>query len=148
MLHSTRGAVALGAVLALLPSTIVRAQDVPYRLVVHVSNPVATLSRDQVSKIFLRKVTQWDTHKPVLPVDQGPESPVRRSFTKQIHQRTIAAIQTWWQQQTFAGIAVAPPERASDLEVLDYIRKYPNAIGYVRADFPTGADIKVIDVTP
>ena len=146
MVHSTRGAVAL--VLALLPSTIMRAQEVQYRLVVHASNPVATLSRDQVSKIFLRKVAQWDSHKPVLPVDQLPDSPVRRSFTKQVHQRTIAAIQTWWQQQTFAGIAVAPPERASDREVLDYIRQYPNAIGYVRAGVPTGSDIKVIDVTP
>src|SRR6266513_3648162 len=144
MAQPMRGAVAL--VLALLPSTILRAQDVPYRLVVHVSNPVASLSRDQVSKIFLRKVTQWDSHKPVLPVDQAPGSPVRRTFTKQIHQRTIAAIQAWWQQQTFAGIAVAPPERATDAEVLAYIRKYPNAIGYVRATIPTGADIKIVEI--
>ena len=146
MVHPTRWAVAL--VLALLPSTILRAQDVAYRLVVHASNPVASLTRDQVSKIFLRKVTQWDGHKPVLPVDQAPDSPVRRTFTKQIHQRTIAAIQTWWQQQTFAGIAVAPPERTSDAAVLSYIRMYPNAIGYVRAGVPTGKDVKIVDVTP
>jgi len=146
MVHPTRWAVAL--VLALLPSTILRAQDVAYRLVVHASNPVASLTRDQVSKIFLRKVTQWDGHKPVLPVDQAPESPVRRTFTKQIHQRTIAGIQTWWQQQTFAGIAVAPPERTSDAAVLAYIRMYPNAIGYVRAGVPTGKDVKIVDVTP
>jgi len=121
---------------------------VAFRLVVHASNPVASLTRDQVSKIFLRKVTQWDGHKPVLPVDQAPDSPVRRTFTKQIHQRTIAAIQTWWQQQTFAGIAVAPPERTSDAAVLAYIRMYPNAIGYVRAGVPTGKDVKIVDVTP
>lgn len=133
---------------ALFLAAPVRAQDVPYRVVVHASNPVARLSRDQVSRIFLRKVTLWDNRQPVLPVDQGTDSPVRRTFTKQIHHRTIASVQTWWQQQTFAGAGVAPPERPSDLEVLDYVRKYPNAIGYVKAGTQMGADVKVVDVTP
>lgn len=138
---------ALTAIL-LLPAASVRAQDVSYRIVVHASNPVRRLSRDQVSKIFLRKVTLWDSRQPVLPVDQPADAPVRRAFTKQIHQRTIASVQTWWQQQTFAGVGVAPPERGSDTDVLDYIRKFPNAIGYVRANVTVGADVKTIDVTP
>jgi ABC-type phosphate transport system substrate-binding protein len=116
-------------------------------VVVNNSNTISQLSREQVSKIFLRQITQWDNHQPVLPVDQGAESPVRWSFTKNIHRRTIAAVQTWWQQQTFAGVAVAPPERASDADVLAYVRQFPNAIGYVRADTPLGRGLKAIDVT-
>lgn len=123
-------------------------QDVAYRVVVHASNPIARLTRDQVSRIFLRKVTLWDNRLPVLPVDQATDSPVRRTFTKQIHHRTIASVQTWWQQQTFAGAGVAPPERPSDLDILDYIRQYPNAIGYVKAGIATGADIRVVEVVP
>lgn len=137
----------LGA-LALLAAPVLRAQEVPYRLVVHASNPIGHLTRDQVSRIFLRKVTLWDNRQPVLPIDQTPESPVRRTFTKQIHQRTIASVQTWWQQQTFAGVAVAPPERGSDGEVLEYVRRYPNAIGYIRAGVPVGANVKAVDITP
>jgi ABC-type phosphate transport system substrate-binding protein len=133
--------------LALLP-TVSGGQEISYRVVVHRSNTISRLSRDQVSKLFLRKITQWDNHQTVLPVDQTAESPVRRSFTKQIHQRTIAAVQTWWQQQTFAGVAVAPPERASDSEVLAYIRRYPNAIGYIRAGTPVSSDLKTVVVTP
>lgn len=132
---------------ALLPVSL-PGQEVGYRVVVHQSNSVTRLSRDQVSRIFLRQVTLWDNRQAVLPVDQTAESPVRRTFTKRIHSRTIASVQTWWQQRTFAGVGVAPPERASDSEVLDYIRKYPNAIGYVRIGFPVGADIKTIDVRP
>lgn len=124
------------------------AQEVSYTLVVHASNPVKSLTREQVSRIFLRKVTLWDNRKPVLPVDQSPDAPVRRSFTKRIHQRTIAAVQTWWQQQTFAGVAVAPPERTSDTAVLDYIRRYPGAIGYIRSGLALGPNVKAIDVTP
>lgn len=134
--------------IALVLPAALSAQEVPYRVVVHTSNPIARLTRAQVSQIFLRKVTQWDNRQAVLPVDQAAESPVRRAFTKQVHQRTIASVQTWWQQQTFAGIGVAPPERSSDDEVLDYIRKYPNAIGYVRAGVSVGAQVKTIDITP
>jgi ABC-type phosphate transport system substrate-binding protein len=140
-----RGAT-VAALVLLLPAGLC-AQEVPYTLVVHRSNPIAHLSRDQVTKIFLRKITLWDDRQPVLPIDQTPDSPVRRSFTKQILQRTIAWVETWWQQQTFAGVGVAPPERSSDLDVLEYIRKYPNAIGYVRADVPIGSDIKIVTVT-
>jgi ABC-type phosphate transport system substrate-binding protein len=133
---------------ALLPYARLAAQDVSYRVVVNIANPIVRLSRDQVSRIFLRTITLWDNRQPVLPVDQTADSPVRRAFTRQIHQRTIASVQTWWQQQTFAGIGVAPPERGSDAEILGYIRRYPNAIGYVRAGVAIGADIKTIDVTP
>ena len=149
MLHRLRRLIV--PAVALLPYVLpapLRGQDVSYRLVVHKSNPIAQLTRDQVSRIFLRKITLWDTHRPVLPVDQASDSPVRNAFTKQIHQRTIASIQTWWQQQTFAGTGVAPPERASDTEVLEYIRRYPDAIGYVRAGTQVGADVKVIAVKP
>jgi ABC-type phosphate transport system substrate-binding protein len=134
--------------LALLLAAPVGAQDVQYRVVVHTSNPVARLTREQVSQIFLRKVALWDNRRPVLPVDQAPASPLRRSFTKQVHRRTIASVQTYWQQQTFAGRGVAPPERASDADVLAYIRQFPNGIGYVNADATLGTGIKVVIVTP
>lgn len=123
-------------------------QDVSYRVVVHISNPVARLTREQASQIFLRKISLWDNRQPVLPVDQSADSPVRRSFTKQVHRRTVASLQTYWQQQTFSGLGVAPPERASDADVLAYIRQFPNAIGYVSADAALGSDIKVLIVTP
>jgi len=139
---------AVAAVFVLCATSVVAQQDVSYRVVVHVSNPTSRLTREQASQIFLRKVTLWDNRKPVLPVDQPAGSPVRRAFTKQVHRRTIASVQTYWQQQTFAGRGVAPPERASDAEVLNYIRQFPNGIGYVNADANLGSDIKVIIVTP
>jgi ABC-type phosphate transport system substrate-binding protein len=140
-------AAALGLA-ASLPSPARAQQDVPYRVVVHVSNPVARLTRAQVSQLFLRGVVVWNHRQPVLPVDQAPGSPVRRSFTKEVHRRTVASVQTYWQQQTFAGRGVAPPERASDTDVLAYIRRFPNAIGYVHADANLGSNIKVVIVTP
>jgi len=130
------------------PRSLAAQGDVSYRVVVHVTNPVARLTREQASQLFLRKVVLWDTRKPVLPVDQPADSPVRRAFTKQVHRRTIASVQTYWQQQTFAGRGVAPPERRTDADVLNYIRQFPNGIGYVNADANLGSDIKVLIITP
>lgn len=141
------GPILLSLALVAVPA-VLAAQDVSYRVIVHRSNGVSQLSRDQVSRLFLRKISQWDDRQPVLPVDQTADSPVRRAFTKQIHQRTIAAVQTWWQQQTFAGVAVAPPERGTDADVLAYVRRYPNAIGYVRAETALSSDFKTVDITP
>jgi ABC-type phosphate transport system substrate-binding protein len=139
---------AVAAVLFVCAAPLPAQQHVSYRVVVHVTNPIARLTRNQASQIFLRKVSLWDNKKPVLPVDQAPDSPVRRTFTKQVHRRTIASVQTYWQQQTFAGRGVAPPERVSDADVLGYIRQFPNGIGYVTADADLGRDIKVLIITP
>jgi len=139
---------AVAAVFVLCAAPLAAQQEVSYRVVVHVTNPVARLTREQTSQIFLRKVVLWDNRTPVLPVDQPADSPVRRAFTKQVHRRTIASVQTFWQQQTFAGRGVAPPERPSDVDVLNYIRQFHNGIGYVNADTDLGNDIKVVIVTP
>jgi hypothetical protein len=45
-------------------------------------------------------------------------------------------------------VAVAPPERGTDADVLDYVRRYPNAIGYVRAGTPLSRDFKTVAITP
>ena len=139
---------AVAAVLVFGAAPLAAQQEVSYRVVVHVTNAASRLTREQTSQIFLRKVALWDNRTPVLPVDQPSDSPVRRAFTKQVHRRTISSVQTYWQQQTFAGRGVAPPERASDIEVLNYIRQFHNAIGYVNADTNLGNDIKVLIVTP
>ena len=50
--------------------------------------------------------------------------------------------------QTCALPILAPPERATDADVLTYIRQFHNGIGYVNADTNLGNDIKVLIVTP
>ena len=141
----TAVAAVLFAVLA--PRLATAQQTVPYRVIVHVTNPVSRLTREQVSQIFLRKVTMWDNRQAILPVDQPPDSPVRKSFCKEIHRRTVASVQTYWQQQTFSGRGVAPPERLNDADVVAYVRQYHTAIGYVHADTNLGDSIKVVIVT-
>jgi hypothetical protein len=47
-------------------------------------------------------------------------------------------VRAYWQQRIFSGRDVPPPELDSDQQVVDYVMKYPGAIGYVSG----AADLK------
>lgn len=102
-------------------------------LVVNASGP-SSISKAEVSKIFLKKGGQ------LVAVDQDKDANVRNAFSKAVLGRPVSAVVSYWQQQIFSGGEAPPAERASDAEVLAYVRSNPRAIGYVSAgaDLPAG----------
>jgi ABC-type phosphate transport system substrate-binding protein len=116
-----------------------------YRVVVNQANPIALLTKDQVSKIFLKKIPKWDSGQPILPVDQEATSPVRTLFSKDVHGKAASAVASYWQQQIFAGRDVPPTEKGSDAAVIAFVRANPSAIGYVSEAASVG-DVKVVAV--
>jgi len=134
-MHCKQTFIRAGMLLALLLPAAAAASD--YVVVVHPSNPVATLSRTETSRLFLRSSTQWASGEHVKPVDLGKSSPIRAAFTKEVLRRSMGAIDQYWTQSVFSGRAVPPPEKRSDAEVLAYVRENPGAIGYVAAGVST-----------
>lgn len=110
-----------------------------YTIVVNDGGP-ATLSRDEVSRIFLKKSTK------LTPVDQNRESKVRAVFSKAVLGRPITAIVSYWQQQIFSGGDSPPVEKGSDADVLAYVRANPKAIGYVAAGTDLGSGVRAVTV--
>jgi ABC-type phosphate transport system substrate-binding protein len=113
-------------------------------VVVNPSNPVGTLSRDEVSRLFLRKVSRWPNGVPVFPVDQRRDASVRVAFSQAVHRRSVDMLTLYWQRQVFSGRQVPPPEDDGDTEVLAFVRATPGAIGYVSSD----ADVRSVKVVP
>jgi ABC-type phosphate transport system substrate-binding protein len=120
--------------------------DAGYAVVVSASNPITSISRDQASKLFLKKAATWQDGRDVVPVDQPEGSPVRDAFTKAVLHKSVAAVKSYWQQQIFSGRGVPPTEKSSDGDVLGFVRTTPNAIGYVSASAPVGPGVKVVNV--
>lgn len=133
------------AALALLGPARAASAD-RFKVIVHPSNPVTSLSRDTISKLLLKKSTSWSNGNKALPVDQRVSSGVRDRVSRAVHGRSARAVKNWWNQQLFAGKGVPPPELASDAKVVAYVLANPGAIGYVSADAATG-DAKVVAVT-
>jgi len=116
-----------------------------FKVVVNSENPVDSMARDEVSKLFLKKVGSWAHGMTVLPVDQLGTAEVREKFSKEIHGKSVATIKNYWQQQIFSGRNAPPPEKASDDEVFSYVKSNTGAIGYVSGRADTG-EVKVIKI--
>ena|SRR5689334_5941951 len=139
--------VVLGLVLG--TSRMAQAQgESGYRVVVNQKNSIASMSRDELSRLFLKKTTSWSNGQTVAIVDRAEASDVRQKFTEDVHQRQVRAVKRYWQQMIFGGRAVPPPEKSSDDEVLAFVRSNPNAIGYVSASTTLGDGVKPVDVKP
>jgi hypothetical protein len=116
-----------------------------YWVVVHPDNPSITLRRDEVSRLFLKKITRWSDGRTATPVDLIESAPARDAFSRDVHRRPVAAIKKYWQRMVFSGQSAPPPEVATEEDVLTMVRGDPAAIGYV-SDEVTLHGVKIVDI--
>ncbi|MFS8070043.1 MAG: hypothetical protein ACMG6S_27070, partial [Byssovorax sp.] len=110
----TKGSLRLlaASVLAWLVLPLAASGAETYKVVVNAANPVASLAPREVSAMFLKRTSSWADGLPALPVD-GPDSPARDGFSKDVHGKKSAAIRSYWLQIIFSGRGVPPPEKPS-----------------------------------
>jgi ABC-type phosphate transport system substrate-binding protein len=110
-----------------------RADGVQFRVIVNPANPTSSVERRFLADAFFKKTTRWSDDEAILPVDLGPGSPVRRSFSDEVMRRSVAAVKSYWQQMVFSGHGVPPAELDSDGDVVRFVVKNRGAVGYVSA---------------
>lgn len=130
--------------LALLAAAPAAADD--FKVVASRDVPVDSLSRDQLSQIFLKTSTRWPDGRTIRPVELRGEVPARQRFSEQVHGKAVTAIRAYWNKQIFSGREVPPVEKPSDEEVVAYVRSNDGAVGVVSASASTGGT-KVVRVT-
>lgn len=134
----------VGAVLALCLAVLAApaAADDGFKVVANRSLGVESLTRDTLSRIFLRKVTRLDGGLVLKPVEPRPDAPAARAFSARVHRKSPDALRSYWNALIFSGRDVPPVQKGSDEAVLAYVRDHPGAIGYVSAS----ADASGVDV--
>jgi TonB family protein len=120
----------LATMIATIGMSGIAAAQEGFRIVVNPSNPVSSLSKTQVSKLFLEKGA-WDDGAAVAPVDLLPTSPIREGFSKEVLGLPVPAAIDRIRETAKASGSNPSPAMASDREVLAYVRLKPGAIGYV-----------------
>jgi hypothetical protein len=118
-----------------------------FRVIVNAANPITSLSRLEVSQLFLKQTRQWPSGDTVEPVDLLDRSPVREGFSQQIHDRDVEAVRAYWQRKIFQGRDVPPPVRETDQEVASFVIHRPAGIGYVSPDFPLNGQLKTLEIS-
>jgi ABC-type phosphate transport system substrate-binding protein len=131
--------------IVLLAAANVWAQGGSYKIVVNPSNPVASMSKDEVSRIFLKKTTKFSDGHVASPVDLPVSSSARESFSKSVLGKPASAVDAFWQQQIFSGRDIPPPQK-SEAAAISFVRSNENGIAYVSAGTDT-AGLKVVNVS-
>lgn len=107
-------------------------------VIVHPSN-AATLSQDDINKIFTGRAKNFTDGKAAEPVNLAEAVAVRADFDQKALGRSSSQMKAYWSKLVFTGKGTPPKELASEQEVLDAVAKNPAAIGYVSAGAVTGS---------
>lgn len=136
------------AVLAGVMFALPAAAGDSFVVVVHKDNPVESISRKELSDIFLKVSSRFTDGSVAVPVDLGEASSTRAAFSKAVHKRTVRAVKWYWQKRRFAVGGSAPGQATSEANLLRFVSTKPGAIGYVSATTDMEAfPIKIIRIT-
>jgi ABC-type phosphate transport system substrate-binding protein len=127
-------------------ATYVAAQTTEYKVVTHSSNSISSISKKDLSWLFLKRRTNWSSGELAKPIDQAPTSEVRISFTTEVMGRSVRQVESHWNAQVFSGKSSPPKIAKSDQEVLELVKTIPGAVGYVSADADLDG-VKVLEIT-
>jgi ABC-type phosphate transport system substrate-binding protein len=118
-----------------------------YRVIVNSANPTSALSKEDLARVYLKKMGSWKHGGTVTVVDLGPKSPVRAEFSMAVLGRDVPTMKNYWQQSLFSGRGVPPIEQPSEAQVVAFVAANQGAIGYVSSDAQLPEGVKTISVT-
>lgn len=145
--------VIMAAALALAPAATARVAaaqrpspgaDKEFVVIVGEASPLTTVSREQLSQIFLKKTRTLPGGREAMPVDIVGHAKARIAFSNVVHKRSLVAIQNFWNQQIFSGKDVPPPQMAREVDIVAFVRGNPDAVGYVSPTAELGPGVRVL----
>jgi len=102
-------------------------------LVVNKANSTASLSKQDVKKIFLGKKTTWDDGSKIELLTQ-PDSSAHKPFVKTMVGKSPAQFEMFWKKAVFTGTGTPPMELTDAKAVKDAVSTKPGAISYIPPD--------------
>ena len=104
---------------------------------------VDSLSRAQVSQIFLAKTDALPNGRVAKPIDQAEGAAVRNEFYDKVADKNAAQMKAYWSQLTFTGKAQPPRKVSGDAAVKAALADNPAAVGYI-SDGAVDGSVKVV----
>jgi hypothetical protein len=101
--------------------------------VVSSRSAVTTLSKSQITDIFLGKTVRFPDGSPAVPIDQTEGEPVRDEFYSNFTGKSVAQVKAYWSKIIFTGRGQPPRAVANSLAMKELIIGNTAAIGYIDA---------------
>lgn len=116
-------------------------------IIVNVDNSIDSVTINQLSRVFNKKVKEFENGIASLPVAQKSSRPVAREFNRRILKKNAKQLKYYWARKMFSGSSKPPKYLASDTEVVKFVASVKNAVGYV-SQKPNHKNVKVILIEP
>jgi ABC-type phosphate transport system substrate-binding protein len=110
-------------------------------------SPVAALSKEQVTDLFLGKATSLPGFCCPMLIDQPESSPLREVFYSSVTGKSAAQAKSGWAKLYFTGKALPPKEGGSSDEIRKMVAGNKNMLGYVEKSM-ADASVKVVFGAP
>jgi|SRR5882757_1874951 len=101
--------------------------------VVSANSTIMTLSKAQVTDIFLGRVSRFPDGAQAVPIDQAEGSVVRDQFYVRVAGKSPAQIKAFWSKIIFTGRGRPPKAVSNSIDVKKRIAENPAAIGYIES---------------
>ncbi len=99
--------------------------------VVSARSMVFVLSKDQVTDIFLGKLSRFPNGVAAVPIDQEEGSSSRDDFYRRLADKTPAQLKAYWSKIIFTGRGQPPGTVTNGVEVKKRLATNTSAIGYI-----------------
>ncbi|QSX34187.1 hypothetical protein JYB87_02760 [Shewanella avicenniae] len=116
-------------------------------VVVNKQNPLSSISKQQVTDLFMGRAPYFPSGAAVLKLDAPGGSALRANFYKALVNMTLPEVNAYWARLMFSGRATPPMQVASEPDMVQLIEQNPNAIGYIAAG-SENENIKILFVIP
>jgi len=110
-------------------------------VVVNAKNPVASMTAEQITQIFLGKSTS------LTPFDQTESSPIRNEFYKKVADKESSQVKAIWSKLIFTGKGTPPKEFTSSADVKKAVANDVNSIAYIEKS-AVDVSVKVVASFP
>ena len=100
-------------------------------VIVSAKSAVGSLTKGQVSDLFLGKAATFPGGGQAVPVDQADGAGDRDDFHGKVTGKSGAQLKSYWSKLVFSGKATPPKEVPNAAEAKKLIAANPSMIGYV-----------------
>jgi len=112
-------------------------------VIVNPKNPMASMTADQVSGIFLGKSNTLPSGGTAMPIDLPDSAATRELFYTKATGKSTAQVKAAWSRLVFSGKATPPKELGSSADVKKFVASNPDAIGYIEKS-AVDSSVKVV----
>lgn len=103
-------------------------------VIVSAKCPVETLSADQITQLFLGKVSRFPGGGRAVPIDQSEGSSARHEFYTKVTGKSPSQLKAYWSKQVFTGRGQPLRQVSGNDDTKELVAGNSNMIGYIDKD--------------